>query len=78
MIGLCLVAQGRTEDAIGLLQETLDSPVLDEQGRLALLYEQGKIHEAEGNVQGALELFNKVINSDPGFADVADRIDALS
>jgi tetratricopeptide (TPR) repeat protein len=78
MIGLCLVTLGRVDDALELLRETLDSPALDEQGRLALIYEQGKIHEAQGNVEGALEMFNKVINSDPGFADVADRIEALS
>lgn len=78
MIGLCFVALGRIDDALGLLSEALGSPDLDEQGRLALLYEQGKIHESTGNVEGALELFNKVINADPGFADVADRIDALS
>lgn len=78
MIGLCLVSLDRSEEAIQLLKEALDDPGLDEQGRLALLYEQGKIHQELGDVDGALELFNKVINSDPGFADVADRIDDLS
>jgi tetratricopeptide (TPR) repeat protein len=78
MIGLCLVSLERPADAIGTLSSALDNPELGDQDRLALLYELGKIHESLGQVEDALELFNKVINSDPGFADVADRIDALS
>jgi tetratricopeptide (TPR) repeat protein len=77
MIGLCLVSLDRPDEAIDLLKETRNSPIVDEQGRLALLYEQGKIYESLGHKDDALELYTEVISEDPGFADVADRIDSL-
>jgi tetratricopeptide (TPR) repeat protein len=78
MIGLCLVSLGRGDDAIAKLENALEQPQMVGQEQLALLYELGKVHEALGHVDVALELFNQVLNTDPGFADVADRIDALS
>ncbi len=77
MTGICLVGLGRFDDAIGAYTESLNKPGLDEGERMAIMYELGKTHEAQGNKSAALELFNKILKKDPGFADVADRIDGL-
>ncbi len=77
MTGICLVGLGRLDDAIGTYTESLKKPGLDEGQRMALMYELGKTHETHGNKSAALELFNKILNKDPGFADVVDRIDGL-
>ena len=77
MTGICLVGLGRYDDAIGIYTESLEKPGLDEGERMAIMYELGIAHEAHGNKSAALELFNKILNKDPGFADVVDRIDGL-
>ncbi len=77
MTGICLVGLGRFDDAIGTYNESLKKSGLDEGERMAIMYELGKTHETQGNKSAALEMFNKILNKDPGFADVVDRIDGL-
>ena len=77
MIGICFVNLGSFDEAIEELKEALDIEGLPEHEHLALLYELGKAYEAKGDADSALDVFNKVLNTDPGFADVADRIDSL-
>jgi tetratricopeptide (TPR) repeat protein len=77
MIGMCHVGAGRFEDAISIFDDALRVRGLQESEKLALLYEKGKVYELMGDGEKALDIYNEILNTDPGFADVVDRIDSL-
>ncbi len=77
MIGICHVGSDRSDEAIGVLSAALDLPEKTVDETLAVKYELAKAHEIRGDTQRAIDLYNEVLNEDPGFADVVERIDAL-
>ena len=77
MIGMCQVGAGKTEEAITTFTEGLEIPGVAEEGKLALMYELGKVFEVSNRVEEAIEIYNRILVEDPGFADVVDRIDNL-
>lgn len=77
MIGTCQASLGRMDEALATFRRALSRPRLEEAARLALMYEAGKVHQAQGRTDEALEMYNAILLKDPGFADVVDRIDAM-
>ena len=73
-LGLVLLETGKTGQAKRRLLRTLEINPANE----AANFELGKVYESTGKVDVALECFNRVINTDPGFADVAERIDNIN
>jgi hypothetical protein len=52
-------------------------PGLRPEARRALLFEMGLAHEAMGDTAVALDRFREVQSEEPGFRDVAERIEKL-
>jgi hypothetical protein len=44
---------------------------------MALRYDMGVAHAMEGSKDRALECFDQIYSADPGYRDVAQRIDKL-
>jgi tetratricopeptide (TPR) repeat protein len=77
MIGMCHVGAGRFEEAVSTFDNSLKTTKLKETEKLGLMYEKGKVFELMSSVDDALSIYNEILNIDPGFADVVDRIDSL-
>ncbi|MFO8070581.1 MAG: tetratricopeptide repeat protein [Polyangia bacterium] len=77
MIGMCHADLDNPKEAIASFEQGLARPDLATEEKLALKYELAKVLQDQGRNDDALELLNEVINTDPGFADVAERIEAL-
>ncbi len=77
MIGVCQAGMGKFEEAQETFQKGLELPGIAEDQKLALLYELAKSYEVQGRADDAIKIYNDVLNQDPGFADVVDRIEAL-
>ncbi|MBN2340871.1 MAG: tetratricopeptide repeat protein [Deltaproteobacteria bacterium] len=77
MVGMCHVGAERYEEAIATFDAARELPGQSESEKLALLYEKAKVYELMGQPEDALVIYNDILNVDPGFADVVDRIDEL-
>jgi tetratricopeptide (TPR) repeat protein len=74
-----LADRRQTTEAISFLEEATTKPVKRLQPRhLRLWYALGDLYDRAGEVNRARSLFKRVASEDPSFADVRDRIDALS
>ena len=78
MVGLCHVGAKRYEEALAAYDNIAATVTLSEQEQLALHYEKARTLENMGRKDDALNLYNEIVNSDPGFADVVERIDLLT
>ena len=77
MIGMCQVGAGKIDEAVATFQAGMETPGLEQEGKLALMYELGKAYEVAGKGDDAIGVYNQILMEDPGFADVVDRIDVL-
>lgn len=77
MVGMCHVGAERYSEAIETFDAARMLPGQSESEKLALFYEKAKVFELMGQPEDALEIYNDILNVDPGFADVVDRIDEL-
>jgi pilus assembly protein FimV len=77
MIGACQSLLGRSDEALETFRCELEKKDLEESARLALMYEIAKVYEVQGRRDEALATYNAILQEDPGFADVVDRIDAM-
>ena len=77
MVGMCHIGAGRFNDAIDTFDKARKLPGQSESEKLALLYEKAKVYELMEQYQDALVIYRDILNVDPGFADVVDRIGAL-
>jgi tetratricopeptide (TPR) repeat protein len=74
-----LADRGQTAEAIAFLEEATTKPVKRLQARhLRLWYALGDLYDRAGEVNRARSLFKRVASEDNNFADVRDRIEALS
>ena len=77
MVGMCHLGAGRFEEAIATFDNARTLPGQTESENLALLYEKAKVYELMEQFTDALVIYREILNVDPGFADVVDRIGAL-
>ncbi|MBN2528394.1 MAG: tetratricopeptide repeat protein [Deltaproteobacteria bacterium] len=77
MVGMCHLGAGRFEEALETFEMALQLPNMTESEKLALLYEKAKVFELMELFEDALVIYRDILNVDPGFADVVDRIDML-
>lgn len=73
-----LADRGKVREAIELLAQGPVNVRKPKDHHLRLWYALGALYERAGEVPRARELFGRVLDADPDFADVAERYDALS
>lgn len=74
MKGTCMLRLERVEEALAVFQEGLAVPGYPGRAYLGLLYGVGAGNEARGDLDGALEYFERVHAVDTAFLDVDERI----
>jgi tetratricopeptide (TPR) repeat protein len=72
-----LADQGRTRDAIALLEAAARWPKRLQDHHLRLMYALADLYERAGDVPKARQLFRHLADAAPGFADVDHRLRAL-
>ena len=69
---------GRVRDAVGILEQGPVNVRKPKEHHLRLWYALAAMYERAGDVPRARNLFRRVLEADPEFADVEDRYDALT
>jgi tetratricopeptide (TPR) repeat protein len=77
MLSTCFVEKGMPRSAIRWCQSGLGIPGLSRHEEVALRYDLGMAYSLTGEPERALESFEFVFRIDPGYRDVAARIDSL-
>ncbi len=77
LVGMCHLGAGRLEEAIATFDEARNVPGQSESELLALKYEKAKVLELMEQNDKALVIYREILNVDPGFADVGERIESL-
>lgn len=77
-LGLCFFEKGQFAVAEAILRRGLELPASGDAERIGLLYWLGRTLEELGKSQEALSAYNRVFAVDITFADVGDRVNALS
>lgn len=77
-IGLCFKAIDKPEDAITAFRKGLTFSAGSKRATVQLLYVLGRTLEALGRTSETLEAYRWIRREDPGYRDVADRIEVLS
>jgi hypothetical protein len=78
MIGVCANELGKHMEAAEWYQKALVAPDLSSDARTALRYELAVAYERIGDYDQAIELFEQIVEHDPGFRDVGARLSALT
>ncbi|HVM54378.1 MAG TPA: tetratricopeptide repeat protein [Acidimicrobiales bacterium] len=73
-----LADQGKVREAVTVLEQGPVNVRKPKDHHLRLWYALAAMYERAGEVPRARQLFGRVLDADPDFADVADRYDALS
>jgi tetratricopeptide (TPR) repeat protein len=77
MIGMCHLERGEPDAAIRWYRAALDAPADEGEPMSGLRYDLAEILLATGDDYGALELFSQVVEVEPSYRDVKDRIEEL-
>ena len=77
-IGLCLRSAGRYEEAVAAFRQALTYPPYSSKKSVHILYPLGRALESLGRYDETLEIYRWIRREDPGFLDVAHRIEELS
>jgi tetratricopeptide (TPR) repeat protein len=77
MIGMCHLERGEPDEAIRWYRAALDAPADEGEPMSGLRYDLAEILLATGDDYGALELFSQVVEVEPSYRDVKDRIEEL-
>jgi tetratricopeptide (TPR) repeat protein len=77
MIGMLHLEHGKLDEAAEAYVRALAASSKTVDQELSLYYDLGNVHEMRGANAEALYHFQKIARRDPGFRDVADRIEAL-
>lgn len=78
MIGLIYLEQGDLDKAAEAYIRGLSAAEKTVEQEMSLYYDLGNVYEMKGQNQDALYYFQKIARRDPGYRDVADRIQALA
>ncbi|HMS83525.1 MAG TPA: tetratricopeptide repeat protein [Nitrospira sp.] len=77
-IGLCYKMAGRYEEAVPALQKALNVTTASAKETVQILYVLGRTLESLGRGAEALEAYRWIRREDPGYRDVAERIERVS
>ena len=77
LMGLCALDAGAPADAVVHLEALLACDGLEADASLAAHYDLGRAHAAQGDMDGARRAYRAVLALDPGFRDVADRLQQI-
>jgi tetratricopeptide (TPR) repeat protein len=77
LTGQCHMEAGETETAMSAFKAGLAHEGISDDGRMSLHFELGMLHQMNGQLLEALELFQLVAEKDSFFRDVADLIKNL-
>jgi tetratricopeptide (TPR) repeat protein len=77
VLASAIADRGEVREAIALLEQGPVSVRKPKDHHLRLWYALAALYERAGEVPRARQLFERVLDADPEFADVADRYDAL-
>jgi tetratricopeptide (TPR) repeat protein len=78
MIGMIHLEQGALDQAAESYIKGLAAAEKTVEQEMSLYYDLGNVYEMKGKNQDALYYFQKIARRDPGYRDVADRIQALA
>lgn len=77
MIGLIYLEQSQLDRAAEAYVRALSASQKTVEQEMSLYYDLGNVYEMKGKNQDALYYFQKIARRDPGYRDVADRIQQL-
>ena len=77
MLSTCYLKKNMPRSALRWCQTGLGFADISSHEAMALRYDMGVAHSMEGSRDRALECFDRIFNADPGYRDVAQRIDQL-
>jgi tetratricopeptide (TPR) repeat protein len=77
MMGLCAIDLGRARDAISHLEQALAMPRLEEDRMAGLRFDLGRAYALLSEWDRTRELWRQVAEFDPGFQDVARKLEEL-
>jgi tetratricopeptide (TPR) repeat protein len=77
MLSTCFLKKNMPHSALRWCQTGLDLPDISSHEAMALRYDMGVAHSMAGSKAQALNCFDEIFSADPGYRDVAQRIDEL-
>ncbi len=77
MLSTCFLEKGMPRSAIRWCESALGVSEISPHEALALRYDMGVAYSITGEANRALECFETVFSSDPGYRDIAQKIDEL-
>jgi len=77
MLSTCFLTKGMPRSAVRWCQTGLSVADISFHESMALRYDMGVAHSMAGSSEQALECFDRIFGLDPGYRDVAQRIDDL-
>ena len=77
MLSTCYLKKNMPRSALRWCQTGLGFTDISSHEAMALRYDMGVAHAMEGSKDRALECFDQIYSADPGYRDVAQRIDKL-
>ena len=77
-IGVCYKSVGRNQDAVAAFQKALRASAGSVKETIQILYVLGRTLESLGRMDETLEAYRWIRREDPGYRDVATRIERLS
>lgn len=77
-VAMCLSAIGQDEEAIAVLRQAIESPMVSSREQYQILYQLGHTLESLGRNAESLEVYGHISKDYPEFLDVAQRMTALS
>jgi tetratricopeptide (TPR) repeat protein len=78
MIGMIHLEQGALDKAAESYIKGLSATDKTVEQEMSLYYDLGNVYEMKGKNQDALYYFQKIARRDPGYRDIADRIQTLA
>jgi len=77
-MGLCFKKCSRRDEAVAAFQRAVQISSGSSKEQVPILYLLGKTYECLGRIPEALETYRWIRRENPGYRDVADRIERLS
>jgi tetratricopeptide (TPR) repeat protein len=77
MLGLCHRETGDLDQAARWYRTALEDPSASPEDLLGIRYDLAEVLAAQGDFDGALQMFGLVLAVDPNYRDVLDRVTAL-
>jgi tetratricopeptide (TPR) repeat protein len=77
MLGACFLEKGFPDLAVKWYRKGLESPDIDEEGSLSLLYDLGSVHAVSGDRENAYEIFVEIYGINSHYRDVVARLEEL-